>query len=566
MKRTVLSIAAAIGLLAFIDVGVSRAANSFSDQILLTPSRVWQAAAPLPEGEVLVVGGIDSDADVLLSSTIVFDPLTDTFSSTGPMATGRALATATPLADGRVLVAGGTDGHPIQNPVSSAELYDPSSGTFSPTGSMNQIRLQHSATDLANGKVLLIGGGDGSGALATAEIYDPDIGTFSPTGSMSMARRLFSATMLADGRVLVAGGVTDASDDTNLVEIYDPLTGTFAASGTLLTARSEHTASLLPDGRVLITGGSDVIPDVDPEILNSSEIFDPATGTSTPAASMALRRSAHSATALPGGKILMAGGFGGSAFPLAAEIYDPGTGQFTLTASIAEERYEHDAVPLPNGRVLLVAGNGAGRYSAEIFTYDPLDEVVVPAPVSGKRATFSVVKGKVSVRCKGQKNFTRLIGRESIRVGCEVDTRTGSVRLTSAKGKVGTQSAVFRGGIFRWKQKPKQTEVEVVLTGPRNCGATRQSLSFSPGGSDASTSALRGRRIWGNGKGRFKSSGSRGSGSVRGTEWLTEDRCNGTTFFRVKSGVVAVRDFAKKKTIRLKAGKSYVAGKKKRRR
>jgi hypothetical protein len=153
-------------------------------------------------------------------------------SPTGSMTTTRDLYTAL-LADGRVLVAGGYDSP--YAPLASADLYDPKTGTFSPTGSMAGARGLHTATLLSDGRVLIAGGGPWGSMLltasylASAELYDPKTGTFSPTGSLATARAWHTATLLADGRVVIAGGAGSAFLAS--AELYDPKTGTFSPTG-----------------------------------------------------------------------------------------------------------------------------------------------------------------------------------------------------------------------------------------------------------------------------------------------------------------------------------------------
>jgi hypothetical protein len=233
--------------------------------------------------------------------------------------------TATLLPDGKVLVAGGVDNI---RAVASAELYDPATGTWAATGSMTTSRVGHTATLLPDGKVL-VAGGDG---LASAELYDPASGTWAATGSMTTSRSDHTATLLAGGRVLVAGGYSDfGSRLLGSAELYDPATGDWTAAGSMTSPRILHTATLLPDGQVLVAGGAIGVSPTGDTILASAELYDPASGTWTATAGMATVREFSTATLLPGGTVLMAGGKGGAYSqpphgPLAsADLYDPGS-------------------------------------------------------------------------------------------------------------------------------------------------------------------------------------------------------------------------------------------------
>jgi hypothetical protein len=317
------------------------------------------------------------------TSAVSSVPVPGTFSPTGSMASGRHDHSATVLADGRVLIAGGQD---TSNELASAELYDPKTGTFSPTGSMTTARMDHTATRLPDGRVLIAGGLDSSGYLASAELYDPHSGTFSPTGSMATARYGHTATLLSDGRVLIVGGfVGHTAIPTPLIdvpatlasaELYDPATATFTRTGSMATARGSHTATLLSDGRVLVAGGQVATGALGDNTFASAELYDPGTGGFSPTGSMSTGRVGHTATLLTDGRVLIAGGRGagmsGSGSPFAsAELYDARTGKFSATGSMTTVRREHTATLLSDGRVLIAGGTDASERLASAELYDP---------------------------------------------------------------------------------------------------------------------------------------------------------------------------------------------------
>jgi len=299
----------------------------------------------------------------LLGGAISLQAQQASWSLTGSLGTPRSGFTATLLANGKVLVAGGYG-------LSSAELYDPATGQWSATGSMISQRAEHLAVRLTNGSVLVAGGSTGYLQFVTAaEIYDPDTGAWTAAGGFSVARGGATATLLNDGRVLVAGGARSvwASDTSRGAELYDPGTGVWSPAGTMNDARSAHTATLLSDGRVLVAGGG-------VSSFRSAELYDPATGKWTPTGNLNSERFYHAATLLPNGKVLVAGGWTPGddyAYGMdSAELYDPATGQWSTTGSPIAPRVIYPVTLLPNGKVLIVGGYSPDydiTTSAELF-------------------------------------------------------------------------------------------------------------------------------------------------------------------------------------------------------
>jgi WD40 repeat protein len=229
------------------------ATGRFSFTGLMSTEHEYSTATRLEDGRVLVAGG--DDLSGLLATAEIYDPATGKFSPTGSMASPREFDTATLLPDGRVLILGGIG---KAGYLTSAELYDPTTGKFSSAGkTLAPLGEGDTTTLLPDGQVL-VAGGDGSSAqaqpTAAAEVYDPASGRFSPTDSMMTPRAFHTATLLADGRVLLAGGENDGGFNSS-AELYDPSSGTFSPTGSMSSARQNQVATLLADGRVLVAGG-----------------------------------------------------------------------------------------------------------------------------------------------------------------------------------------------------------------------------------------------------------------------------------------------------------------------
>jgi len=338
------------------------------------------SATLLQNGKILVAGGFGEGNGTAAAE--LYDPATGNWRSVQPMSTARFGHTATLLTNGQVLVAGGFNAS-VQigtTYLNSVELFDPVSETWSETGSLQTPRSFFTATLLLNGKVLVAGGADAYTNTATAEVYDPAIGTWTGSGDLNESRAHHTATLLPDGRVMVCGGTANGFSNPGTrssIELYDPAQGTWTLAGTMSQPRVGHTATLLPNGKVLLAGGITNGPPQTP--LFSVETFDPLTGASTPAASMHSPRVYHTATLLPNGTVLVAGGItdhsgnlgsNGSATN-SAEIYDPTTDTWTLTGALNTPRFAHRAVLMASGQILAVGGasneNDSGLSSTEVF-------------------------------------------------------------------------------------------------------------------------------------------------------------------------------------------------------
>ncbi len=331
-------------------------------------------------------------------------PIAGTVVPTAAMSLARYAHTATTLADGRVLVLGGFTSE--AQAAHSAEVYDPAAGRFRALPRMITVRHSHTATVLPDGKVLIAGGyATGSTTVANAELFDPRTSTFVSTGPLRAARAGHVAVLLTNGKVLIAGGVGPEWRFLSSAELYDPTTGRFTPISDMTVARESHAAVRLQDGRVLIVGGhrgrrADII------LYASAEVFDPADNRFRRVGDMQERRHKHDAVLLADGRVLVTGGSDerdDQGAYRSTEVFDPARGTFSAAPPLARPRYKHNgsAVLLPTGAVLIAGG------ANEAEVYDP------------RAGTTTVVPGA-----------TRLTGQFS----AVAMTRSGQVLITGGYG------------------------------------------------------------------------------------------------------------------------------------
>jgi len=318
----------------------------------MTTARANHTATLLRDGKVLIAGGF-SAAGPSLASAELYDPSTGTFTATGDMIAARGAHTADLLANGKVLIAGGHTGATSWDSVTSAELYDPFTGAFTAAGSMipNCCGGGTISSLLPDGRVFIATEGN-------AEIYDPAAGSFALTGAYNTSvYAIYAATLLADGRILFAASLNSyGNDETD--ELFDPKTNTFSPTGPRIQATSPSTATLLTNGTVLFVEEG--------LVSNNVEIYDPASGTFTIIGATHYDHTGGTATRLDDGRVLIAGGqlpppavqsppSTPSSNP-GVELYVPATGTFVSAPSLSTGRWGHTATLLTDGTVLIAGG------------------------------------------------------------------------------------------------------------------------------------------------------------------------------------------------------------------
>jgi len=332
----------------------------------LAQRRAFFAMEVLPSGKVLAAAGqaILGGDDTVTATAEIYDPDTGRWSSAASMATARTLPCSAVVPGGEVLVAGGSG---LAGNLDTAEVYDPATDTWAATaGPMSVRRGLPTCTLLDSGEVL-VAGGLGDAASATADLYDPATGHFTATGSMATARYWHTATRLADGRVLVAGGCTGGwpcESSTGSTEIYDPDTGLWNAADSLPSPVVSHVAVRLGSGDVFVAGGCTTYAGSgrcgnSPRDRTASLYDpDPAPGTWAAEPSMKVGHADHAAMLLDSGEVMLVGGGYFSGSGTLTERFDPSTSAWGCGPSTGMEHGNGvRAVRLQDGRWLAAGGD-----------------------------------------------------------------------------------------------------------------------------------------------------------------------------------------------------------------
>lgn len=336
--------------------------NGMPSSRTLPPNPIPEIATMSPTS--VIAGGSDlsltvSGANFMPGSTVRFGAVTVTPIQVGPtqlIVTVPAAAVATPGSASIAVINPSPGGGPSQER-EFFTITGPLGGAFNAIGNMTTPRANHAAVLLANGKVLIVGGSDGTQALASAELYDPSTRAFVATGSMLTARYSPSAALLSNDKVLVAGGAADLS-----AEIYDPATGTFSATGSLMSGGTNELnlvpLTLLQNGKVLAVGVN-------------AQIYDPATGTFSPTVPYPDPSSAWgTSNLLHDGRVLLTG-CASRCTKGAAALYDPATSTFGATQAIRDWDDVNTGTTLLNGTVLIAGSSDDGLPTNEEL-YDPV--------------------------------------------------------------------------------------------------------------------------------------------------------------------------------------------------
>ena len=336
--------------------------------------RGGHTATLLKNGTILFVGGTQDS-----NQSSIYDISDEGWIRGSQTEKIRDNQTATLMNDGRVLITGGGVS------ILSAEVYDPAVQTWSSAGDMNISRREHTATILNNGNVLIVGGQHGGEITSLVEIFDPKTdrwdsynleGKWTDASVMNMPRKNHTSTLLPDGSVLIVGGITrtDAADTSGPTQLLDLAERYFVdgikkwtLAGKMSNARTGHTASLLPDGVVLIAGGGSVVGEEDGKELKhlkSTETYDYRANAWIKSQSMNIKRWEHTATVLPSGDVLVAGGENSDGKLSSAELFKIDTKQWVVLDDLSYPRARHIAVMLSDNRILVAGG---GSKTAEIY-------------------------------------------------------------------------------------------------------------------------------------------------------------------------------------------------------
>ncbi len=265
--------------------------------------RAFAQAVVLPTGEILVVGGLDPNASQLVSSrSELVDPLSRRVTQLPQLLLGRVHQTASLTSGERVVVAGGVERlGDAWSPVDRVDVYDVATQRWHLGAPLLEARSDHAAVTLADGRVLVIGGNQGTRPLASVEAYDPASDAWSYLSPLPRPRTQHTAVRLADGRVLVAGGIDSDGGATDTTFLYDPARDAWSDGPRMDIPRIQHVAVALPDGNVLFAGG-------DGAASGTSELYLAREDRFVPSGTLVDPRLVAQAAALPDGRVVLTGG------------------------------------------------------------------------------------------------------------------------------------------------------------------------------------------------------------------------------------------------------------------
>ena len=377
-----------------VDLGCDR--GTWSPTGSMSIARDGCQPALLKDGRILITGGgTPPDATMLnmLDTGEIFDPATLSFTKlSSKMSVQRTGHIQLTLPDGRVLIAGGRTSEVPEVPGAmvhkNADIFDPKTNTFSPTGSLNVARRDHAAVILDDGRVLIAGGGDGCGmgttmGIDSAEIYDPATGTFKLLESkMSAPREFLNMIKMPDGKVLIFGGCKGPgiANPSKTVDRFDPVTETFTEIGEMHAPRIYAVANLLRDGRIVLVSSWD-----GQKVGNDAEIYDPKTNTFTPIEGPVHAQAIQPGIRLLDGTVLCPGGLTVKIQHMtSAYLYRPETNDFALTGSLQYARKLQDMALLPDGRPIIIGG-------FDSITHIPNGEIYTPSVLSQAKGMQNVI-------------------------------------------------------------------------------------------------------------------------------------------------------------------------------
>jgi hypothetical protein len=459
------------------DASSATGTTAYSASVALTVSRTWAADGTLPSGAetferltllanngpLIAIGGNNPENNAGVTTINVDATPGVTSAPSGPetwtadpqvLPAELVRPTSTLLPNGTVLIAGGLNGVTDSN---GSWIYTyGGSGVVNTTGHLATARDAHTASLLPNGLVLVAGGNSNGQILSSTELYNPTFGTWSAGLPMNVARYDHTATTLADGRVLVTGGF-NALGAINSAEIYDPIQNTWTipissvtqAASAMNVARAYHTATLLPGGDVLIAGGINQLG----QPVNSAEIFNPSLGTFTalPGA-LVTARDQGTATLLANGNVLIAGGFTSAGATAASELFNPTALSSSAAPALITARDADAAVLVPSGDVVAAGGTTAGGGStatAEKY-WDP-SAGVAPTPSAGIVIGNNAVAGQYLAATCGAWNGSTYVPQPGVQYAWSVvDGTTHTLPIGTPAG----QSAIYpnytagAGGIY----------------------------------------------------------------------------------------------------------------------